>query len=466
MLLSESTQKLHNLLATRLGLRGKIGNYTAKHRVLHILFSRKANKPLIIPNNKHAFSRSDISREALSVIENLQTAGFEAYLVGGSIRDALLGCKPKDFDIATNATPEQVKIVFRKARIIGRRFRIVHVRFGREIIEVTTFRGQTQDNQQQQESATGQLIRDNAYGDMQSDALRRDFTANALYYSPQDEAITDYTQGIEDINNRQLRMIGDPLTRYKEDPVRLLRAVRFAAKLGFTIEEQTAAPIASNGNLLQHVAPARLFDEVLKIFLNGSATASYTLLKEFKLLAPLFPETAQVIDQSPYFDALISEVMNNTDKRIRNNKRVTPAFIYAAFLWPAFIAEQHRLNNNKIPIMAAIHQAADSVISKQVNIIAIPKRFSVPMKQIWELQWRLSLRSQKHADKTLKHEKFRAGYDFLLMREASGARLNGLGQWWTQYQDLPVEKRKDMIDKLTPPNHQSRKPRKRKAAGL
>lgn len=420
--------------------------------------AKKAGKLKVLSQNKHSFSRHDISHHAIKVIEGLNRAGFQSYLVGGSIRDNLLGCHPKDFDISTDATPEQVRRVFRNSRIIGRRFRIVHVNFGRETIEVTTFRGKAENSEQQVESTTGQLIRDNVYGDMQSDALRRDFTANALYYSPDDDAIYDYVDGISDINARQLRMIGDPLTRYKEDPVRLLRAIRFAAKLGFNIEAETAAPIRENADLLHHVPPARLFDEILKLFLNGSAVAAYSLLKDYQLLDALFPSTIKVIDKSPYFEALINAVMLNTDKRIRSKKRVTPAFIYGALLWPAFIYEQHKLVGNGVPVIPAIHQASDAVIGQQLVTVAIPKRFSVPMRQIWELQWRLALRNGKRADKTLGHEKFRAGYDFLLMREAAGERLNGLGNWWTRYQDASPEQQQEMLTALPPiPNKSKRR---------
>lgn len=419
----------------------------------------KAGSLQVIPSNKHRFSRQDVSHNAIKVIEGLTRAGFQAYLVGGSIRDGLLNCHPKDFDVSTDATPEEVRKVFRNARIIGRRFRIVHVRFGREIIEVTTFRGDATNSEQHVASNTGQLLRDNVYGDMRSDALRRDFTVNALYYAPEDESIYDYTLGIKDIEQRQLRIIGDPLTRYKEDPVRLLRAIRFAGKLGFSIEEKTAAPIRDNTHLLTHVPAARLFDEILKLFLHGSATATYSLLKDYQLLDSLFPSTMAVIDKSPFFEELINAVMVNTDKRIRSEKRVTPAFIYGALLWPAFIYEQHKLVEQGMPIMPAVQQAADTVISQQIPLIAIPKRFTIPMRQIWELQWRLALRTGKRANKSLEHEKFRAGYDFLLMREAAGEQLNGLGHWWTRYQDASTEEQDDMVKALQP---QAKEPRRKK----
>jgi len=445
----------------------------------HYFMTEKDETLKIIDSDKHQLSRRDISISAIKVMEGLNNAGFKSYLVGGSIRDAMLGTQPKDFDVATDATPEEVKRVFRNARIIGRRFRIVHVRFGREIIEVTTFRGKSDDSAQQVESNTGQLIRDNVYGTMHSDALRRDFTVNALYYSLDDECIYDYTTGLEDIDQRQLRMIGDPLTRYKEDPVRLLRAIRFAAKLGFSLESKTAAPIYDNANLLNHVAPARLFDEVLKLFLNGSATATYTLLKDYQLLPALFPGSAVAMDKSPYFEGLIDAVMINTDKRIRSNKRVTPAFIYGTLLWPAFIYQQHKLVKEGVSTMEAVHLAADKVIRQQLAIIAIPKRFLIPMRQIWELQWRLPQRKGKRAERTLEHEKFRAGYDFLLMRETAGEQLHGLGHWWTRFQDMGESGRAQMINDLQQaqasgqPSSQNqgqtaeksrRRPRRRKAA--
>lgn len=414
---------------------------------------RKTGKFTVIPAKQHQLSIDNISPNALKVVEGLAKAGFDSYLVGGCVRDALLGMTPKDFDVSTDATPEQVKRVFRNARIIGRRFRIVHVRMGREIIEVTTFRGQASDSNQQVESDTGQLIVDNVYGDMESDAMRRDFTINALYYDVADGSIYDYTQGVSDIDNRLVRMIGDPITRYREDPVRLLRAVRFMAKLGFSAAPETAAPIRDNTQLLHHVAPARLFDEVLKLFMNGSATATFSLLREYGLLDALFPGTMAVINKSPYFSALIEAVMLNTDKRIRNEKRVTPAFIYGALLWPAFIYQQHKLSTQKIPTIPAVHQAADAVIAQQLPIIAIPKRFQVPMRQIWELQWRLTQRRGRKAERTLEHEKFRAGYDFLLMREAAGEKLHGLGQWWTRYQELDETGRQAMVEALPTTNN-------------
>ncbi|MGH1485807.1 MAG: polynucleotide adenylyltransferase PcnB [Cellvibrionaceae bacterium] len=427
--------------------------------------SAVVNNVKVIPRDEHIISRRSISPNALKVMNRLNQANFQGYLVGGGVRDLLLGGSPKDFDVATDATPEQVKTLFRNSRIIGRRFKIVHVRFGREIIEVTTFRGQNSDSNQQVESDTGQLLRDNVYGDMESDALRRDFTANALYYSAKDFSLYEYTSGLEDIENRQLRMIGDPSTRYKEDPVRLLRAIRFAAKLGFQIEESTAEPIRTQAHLLGHVPAARLFEEILKLFLGGYATATYGLLKEYKLLDQLFPGSCKVIDQDPTYSKLIDEVMLSTDKRIRSDKRVTPAFIYAALLWPALHAEIAKLQDKGLSVLESFHQANQKITSQQLQRIMIPKRFLIPMKQIWELQWRLPNRQGKRAHRLLEHPKFRAGYDFMLLREAAGENLDELGQWWTQFQDANEDERESMVNQLNPKgnkNRRRRKPKKKK----
>ena len=418
--------------------------------------------PTVIPKVTHGISRKNISPSALKVMNRLNQAGFEGYLVGGGVRDLLLGGAPKDFDVATDATPEQVKSLFRNSRIIGRRFRIVHVRYGREIIEVTTFRGQNSDSNQQIESDTGQLLRDNVYGDLQSDALRRDFTANALYYSAKDLAIYDYTNGMEDIKNRQLKMIGDPATRYKEDPVRLLRAVRFAGKLGFNIEHDTQKPICEQAHLLTHIPPARLFEEILKLFLGGYATSTYGLLRDYNLLDELFPESFRVINNHPSYALLIDEMIANTDKRIRTDKRVTPAFVYAALLWPAMHNEFLTLTSSGFSEVDAFAEACQRTISLQLQRIMIPKRFLIPMRQIWELQWRLPKRQGNRAQRLLEHPKFRAGYDFLLMREVAGEELDDLGSWWNQYQHGSEELQQSMMDELAPTSNNKKRRRKPK----
>lgn len=416
----------------------------------------------VIPRDQHTVSRRNISPAALRVIRQLHEARYQAYLVGGGVRDLLLDGRPKDFDVATNATPEEVRRLFRGARIIGRRFQIVHVRMGREIIEVTTFRGQDEDAPHQVRSDDGMLLRDNVYGTLESDAIRRDFTINALYYNAQDFSIIDYCGGLKDLQKRRLRIIGDPVTRYKEDPVRILRSVRFAAKLGFSIEPRTAAPMRELGELLTNVSQARLFEEILKLFLNGSATATFNLLREYDLVQHLFPGTDAALKQgAPYMNELIDISMANTDKRLRGGKTVTPAFIYAALLWPALQLRYLQLVANSTPVQAW-NQASLDVISQQLTRTAIPKRFLIPMREIWDLQQRLPNRLGMRALRLLDHPRFRAAYDFLLMREDAGEPLEGLGNWWTSYQAADDDARERMVKELSARPNPDGKPRRRR----
>lgn len=422
--------------------------------------SAKSSLPLLIPRDQHNISRKNISPAAIKIIRQLNDAGFEAYLVGGGVRDLLLGGHPKDFDVATNATPEEIRRSFRGARIIGRRFQIVHVRIGREVIEVTTFRGHHDEGPTSSRSDEGMLLRDNVYGSIETDAVRRDFTVNALYYTLKDFAVLDYCGGLEDIKNRTLRIIGDPATRYKEDPVRMLRAVRFAGKLGFKIEASTAKPIYELGSLLGNISEARLFEEVLKLFLNGSAIATFNLMREYDLLKQLFPGADAALKAGDTLGAaLIEQSMINTDKRLRADKTVTPAFIFAALLWPALQREQALLTG-KMPPQAAYLQAAQQVISEQLTRTSIPKRFLIPMREIWDLQHRLPGRQGLRALRLLDHPRFRAAYDFLVMREDAGEDLHGLGRWWTSFQSADDEAREQMVKDLGKQNASSR-PRRR-----
>lgn len=423
---------------------------------------------IVIARNEHGLDNELISPNARNVIEVLQKAGYSAFLVGGGIRDILLDGQPKDFDVATNATPEQVKRLFRNALIIGRRFRIVHVRFGREIIEVTTFRAHHEESQNQREaqrSQTGMLLRDNVFGDIESDALRRDFTVNALYYDPSSGDLVDYTHGLHDLQMRELNIIGEPADRYREDPVRMLRAIRFSAKLGFAIGEDTAKPISRMAHLLSDVSPARLFDEVLKLLMNGSATATLTLLREHNLFTQMFPQTDQLINQNEYVEKLVIQAMVNTDKRIRQGKRVTPAFIYAVFLWPALQeASKYLVQHEQLSPQDAMQKAAHGVIGQQLACTSIPKRFLIPMREIWSLQLRLPNRDGKRAYQLIEHPRFRAAYDFLLLREDAGEDLGGLGLWWTRFQDVNAETRETMIAEIRGPKKRRRKRRRRKPA--
>lgn len=427
---------------------------------------RTSDGAISIPRDQHNISRKNISQAAIKIIKQLEDAGYSAYLVGGSVRDLLLGNHPKDFDVATNAKPEEVKRLFRSARIVGRRFQIVHVRMGREVIEVTTFRGHHDDSTQHaSRSEDGMLLRDNVYGTLETDAMRRDFTVNALYYTLKDFSVIDYCKGVEDLKNRTLRMIGDPATRYKEDPVRILRALRFAAKLGFNIDPKTAKPISELGSLLLNVSDARLFEEVLKLFLGGSATATFNLLREHDLLLHLFPGTDAALKANDEQGAnLIEQCMINTDKRIRADKTVTPAFIYAALLWPA-LQQQFKLLSSQMTSAQAWAQAGTNVINQQLTRTAIPKRFLIPMREIWDLQQRLPNRLGLRALRTLDHPRFRAAYDFLLMREAAGESLDGLGVWWTNYQTSNDEERERMVKELARqggPKAGGNKPRRRR----
>lgn len=405
----------------------------------------------------------------------LNKAGFEAYLVGGSVRDLMLGGDPKDFDVATDATPEEVRALFKNSRIIGRRFRIVHVRFGREIIEVTTFRGH-HDNHADDSSAgsdalsneQGMLLRDNVYGSLEDDALRRDLTVNALYYSISDFAVLDFCNGVADLRDRLIRVIGNAEQRYREDPVRMLRSLRFAAKLDFAIEPGSGEPIRQLAYLLDGIASARLFDETLKLFLAGSAERTFELMKDYEVLYHLFP-AAELMDPPgrEAAEKLIRQALINTDERIRDDKPVTPAFIYAALLWPALQDKLRRIRQQQTEL-ASLHLLANEVIQEQNLRTAIPRRFQIPMKEIWEMQFRLSNRSGRKAQKLLTHPRFRAGYDFLLLREQAGELEPGLGQWWTELQNQDSAGTQDAgnRDRPAPAGRRRRpRPRRRKSQG-
>jgi poly(A) polymerase len=435
--------------------------------------------PTIIPRDNHTISRKHISEGALKVIARLRAAGYQGFLVGGSVRDLLLGGHPKDFDVATDARPEQIRELFRSSRIIGRRFKIVHVRFGSETIEVTTFRGShspaedadsdeapnaTPNPQQALRSDSGMLLRDNVYGTLEEDAIRRDFTINALYYTTENFAVYDYTNGMRDIEQRLIRIIGDPETRYREDPVRMLRAVRFAARLGFTIEEATARPLQQLAHLLTNVSAARMFDEVLKLVMTGHGEATFRLMQQYGLSAALFPATTAAIEAGhPLGDKLILHALHNTDARIAEGKPVTPAFIYAALLWPALDMEMAAITAQGVSESLAIQQAIHIVLDRQQRHTAIPRRFSQPMREIWELQWRLPRREPRRIQNLIEHPRLRAAYDFLLMRELAGEALGDLGTWWTEFLGADEEQRAHLLRQLAPRAGAGRKRRPRRA---
>ncbi|WP_044838063.1 polynucleotide adenylyltransferase PcnB [Thalassomonas viridans] len=449
---------------------------------------RKTNKtekkatfsnPVILTRDQHPVSRKHISTNALKVLYRLNKGGYDAYLVGGGVRDIILGLEPKDFDIATNATPEQIKDLFRNCRLIGRRFRLAHIVFGRDVIEVATFRGHHDNNNQDQgkgnhkiskQSEHGMLLRDNIYGSIEEDAERRDFSINALYYSVTDFKVYDFANGVEDIHNRTIRLIGDPETRYREDPVRMLRAIRFATKLDMTIDEETQAPISELAPLLANIPAARMFEEFNKLFLSGKAGENFDMLRDYGLFKYFFPVVDQSLEQDDdvHLNAFIRLAMKNTDLRINNNQRVTPAFLLAAMLWYPLQARIQRLNAaSQLTPQDAFFAAYNELISEQQHSISIPKRFQLVMKDIWILQDKLARRDGKRAYKSFEHPKFRAGYDFLLLRgEIEGGPAQELAKWWTDFQSAHPETQQQMIKAVSANRPGGRRPgRKRKKPG-
>ncbi|WP_243454240.1 polynucleotide adenylyltransferase PcnB [Oceanisphaera pacifica] len=428
-------------------------------------------QPLVLTRDQHGISRSQISENALKVLYRLHKSGFEAYLVGGGVRDLLLGRQPKDFDIATSATPEQVKQLFGNSRLVGRRFRLAHILFGRDVIEVATFRGHHHQVNNSKDisaqSSEGMLLRDNVYGTIEEDAERRDFSVNALYYNIADFSVVGFANGLADLEARRLELIGDPETRYREDPVRMIRAVRFAAKLDLTISPRTEAPIRELAPLLSDIPPARLFEETLKLLMAGQGLKTYRTLKYYGLFAPLFPEAAEVMGQGDNnYGRFLELALTNTDERLANNMRVTPAFLYAALLWgPVETRTQQFMHEGGLSYYDAFMMAMDEVLSRQVKCVAIPRRFSSVVRDIWMIQDRLNRRSGKRPHRLLEHPKFRAGYDFLLLRAELNPKLTELAEWWTEFQEAnPVDRQQ--LSRQAKAKHNkfgdsSSKPRKR-----
>ncbi|KQQ81370.1 polynucleotide adenylyltransferase [Xanthomonas sp. Leaf131] len=402
----------------------------------------------VIPRDQHTISRKDISPNALRVLYRLRESGFGAYLVGGAVRDLLVGGHPKDFDVATSATPEEVKTLFRNCRLIGRRFRLAHVVFGREIIEVATFRANVDDGSGDRELDNGRLVRDNVYGSIEDDAIRRDFTCNALYYAIEDFSVRDYCGGFEDVQARLMKLIGNPELRYQEDPVRMLRAVRLAAKLNFDIEAGTAEPIPRLAGLLSEAAPARLFEEILKLFLSGHGVASFEGLERYGLLGALFPESAAALksNRSGALRAMVLEGLRNTDARVANDEPVSPAFLFALLLWPAFCRTLMGLQAQGVQPEDAQRRAADRVTLHQLERVALPRRFSLPMQEIWLLQTRFSSRQRKRVFRTLSHPRFRAAFDFLVLRQFASADHAADVEFWREAQKSSGQELVDAIE--------------------
>lgn len=403
--------------------------------------------PTLYSRSEHTISRSNISDSALKVLYQLKKAGFEAYLVGGCVRDLLLGREPKDFDVVTNANPDQVRRVFRNCRLIGRRFRLAHVFFGSEIIEVATFRGSAdEESENQQTHEDGRLLRDNIYGTLEEDVWRRDFTVNSLYYNIRDFSIVDYTNGMADHRAGILRLIGEPITRYREDPVRMLRVVRFAVKLGFSLDKECEKPLHELAPLLSAVPSARLFDEMLKLFLTGYGLQTFEMLRHYGLFAVLFPETDRCLDsESEGFPRLfLARALENSDKRIAEGKSVTPYFLLSAFLWePVQTVAEQKITHGE-DVLSAYQNAANEVLNRQIKITAIPKRFTQSMREVWLLQSRFRQCTGIKPFRLLTHPRFRAAYDFLVLRAETGGADANLAQWWTEFQTADEAKQKKM----------------------
>lgn len=427
-----------------------------------------ALKRIVVPRDQHSISRRNISNAALKTLYRLREQGHDAFLVGGSVRDLLLGLHPKDFDVATSATPEQVKQAFGgQCQLIGRRFRLAHVRYGREIIEVATFRahhGQAESEQHARTSDGGLILRDNVWGSIEEDAERRDFTINALYYNIQDFTVWDFAGGLKDLQARQLRLIGDPETRYREDPVRMLRAIRFAAKLEFDIERATAEPLRRLGDLLDDISPHRLFDETQKLLSSGHARRVIHLLREHDLYRHVFPEgiTSQASER------LLTLTAESTDRRIAENKSVNPAFFYAVLLWPRLTQELARLIDAGMPHMPALQQAGQRVIARQSERTAITRFTAQAIREIWEMQPKLEPPRPRQVETLLQQQRFRAAYDFLVLREQAGEPTDNWGNWWTRYQEADPGLRAELLRALesggAPAGKRPRRrgPRKRK----
>jgi len=408
-------------------------------------------------------TRREFSRGALKVLYKLHEAGYQAFLVGGCVRDAMLELHPKDFDVATNATPDEVKALFNNSRLIGRRFRLAHVRFGREIIEVATFRAAANHSDDDHaHDDEGRIIRDNVYGTIEEDVWRRDFTCNALYYNIADYSIWDYVGGVEDVRQKRLVLIGDPEQRLREDPVRMLRAVRFAAKLDFTIDESVVASMQHHYHLLSNVPAARIFDEFLKLFQSGHAEATFDLLREHRLFGEMFPATEQELQHSAEFEGFVRAALQNTDRRVAKGKSVTPMFLLAVFLWLPIkkLAAELRAKE-KLSESQSLGIAAYEIVGQQQRRISIPKRFTVPMREVLALQPRFASMKGRRAMNLLDHRRFRAAYDFMVLQAEVGLGDTEIAKFWTDVQTQTADERAQSFQMQSEPG-KKRRPRRRR----
>ncbi len=410
----------------------------------------KKNHPQIIPRSKHRLSRQNISDSALKVLYRLNRSGYNAYLVGGGVRDVLLGLHPKDFDVATNAHPEEIHQIFRNSRLIGRRFRLVHVFYPHEIIEVSTFRAGLENNPKADyEVAVPLTVEDNTYGTIEEDAWRRDFTINALYYDIKNFSLIDYTNGLKDIHDGVIRMIGDPTQRFHEDPVRLLRAIRLAAKLNFRIEAATEKILLGLQHLMSHIAPARLFNEMLKLFFKGHALNSFQKLVETGYLKTLFPALCLVPDREAlYYQRLFEFALQATDERYDVGLPLNPGFLMAIFSWPVIkvLTRQHYQEHKRF--YQALHSAVMRTFDTEYTMLAIPRRLKIMMRSVWILQYHLERRRPRRIEHIYQQRYFRAAFDFLELRAKAGEPLDELVNWWRAYRDGSDKKRQQLRKQL------------------
>ena len=411
-----------------------------------------ADSTRILCSQEHGLSSSKVSDSALKVVVDLQNAGYAAEVVGGCVRDLLLGFEPKDFDVVTNARPDQVRKLFRRARVVGRRFRLVHIRIGRSLVEVSTYRAVPKRGVRGFEAhpEQGRILEDNVFGTRNDDASRRDFSINALYYDPVKDVLIDYLDGFSDVQQRFLRVIGEPLTRFKEDPVRMLRAVRFVARLDLKMDSRARAVMSDSAYLLRHVPAARLLDEVIKVFHCGRSHLAFRQLQGFGFLSEMFPQSARAhsdMDLDPHH-GLITLASKNTDERLSNGRPVISAFLFAVILWRAVSLESERNLHLRVPPAESLHRAIRSVINNQQSRVMIPRRIVSTMSDIWNLQRWLQERRPRLIFTILSHRRFRAAYDLLILRILTGEVETEIGSWWTRIQEIDLETRKEMIGKL------------------
>ncbi len=473
-------------------------------KIIHRLMGRAGPKPSskfgqrrVISETVHGIDHGLVDERAMNVVRTLQERGFEAYIVGGAVRDLLVGLKPKDFDVATNATPEEVKACFRRAFIIGRRFRIVHVVYGRgrehEVIEVSTFRAHLDSNDAEQVSgnertskkalsnmthavdASGRVLRDNVWGPQEEDAARRDFTVNAMYYDPLTGDVIDYHHGLEDAKKRVLRMIGDPATRYREDPVRIIRAVRFAAKLnhlGFKLEPRTAKPLKASVALLADVPQSRLFDEMLKLLQTGHALASVEQLKALGMAQGIYPLLDVVVERVD--SDFVNAALQDTDRRVGEGKPVAPSFLLSCVLW-ADVREGWQVRSNDMPTFPALQEAIEDVFNARIGDVSGRGKLAGDMREIWTMQPRFDKRSGSAPFGLIDQARFRAGFDFMRLRAEVGEVEEELADWWETFSTANEDSRVDMLQAVKPapravkadgtPVARKRPRRRRKPAG-